>query len=295
MYPLLKQAVIAAAILLATSPLAAQTATLPQLAAEKLCACIGEVPQPDSVANRLQRCLPQALTKAAIQQGGLEAIGTVEGMKGALLKTQELATASCPPVRNAYVVQRTEHSYASSNIAAAQKAYDAGTALLEKQQYQQALPLFLKALKLDRKFVKAHDHAAICYRQLQDFKKAADYYAKSLAIFPEDDLALLNMAVVQNRLEKPDEARGYFEKLRYFHPYNPEGYFGAGKMALVASDFPAALDNLFQAHRLYTQQESPYLADSNKLISLLYGAMKENNQLDLFRNRAQQYNFEIKE
>ncbi|NVO85809.1 tetratricopeptide repeat protein [Hymenobacter terrestris] len=295
MLPFFKQAVVAATVLLAAGPLAAQTATLPQLAAEKLCACIGEGTQPNSVATRLQQCLSQALTEAAVQQGSLEAIGTVEDIQNAGLKTRELATASCPPVRNAYVVQRTERFYAPSSVAAAQKEYDAGTALLEKQQYKQALPFFLKALKLDRQFVKAHDHAAICYRQLQDFKKTADYYAKSLAIFPEGELALLNMAVVQNRLEKPDEARAYFEKLRFFHPYNPEGYFGAGKMALVASDFPAALDNLFQAHRLYTQQESPYLADSNKLISLLYGAMKKNNQLDLFRSRAQQYNFEIKE
>ena len=295
MLPFLKQAATTLVALLVAGPLAAQTATLPQLAAEKLCACVGETPQPDSAAARLQRCLPQALNEAAIQQGGLGAIGTMEGMKGALLKTQELATESCPPLRNAYVAQRTGQFYAPSNVAAAQQAYNTGTGLLEQQKYKEALPLFLQAIKLDRQFVKAHDHAAICYRKLQDFKKAAAYYEKSLAIFPEGDLALLNMAVVQNLLEKPNAARTYFEKLRFFHPYNPEGYFGLGKMALVAGEFPAALDNIFQAHRLYTEQESPYVADSNQLISILYNSMKEKDQLALFRSKAQEYQFDIQE
>ncbi|SET47760.1 Flp pilus assembly protein TadD, contains TPR repeats [Hymenobacter actinosclerus] len=295
MFSFLRQTAVALVALLAAGPLVAQTTSLPQLAAEKLCACVGEAPQPDSATARLQRCLPQALTDAAIQQGSLQAIGTVEGMQSALLKTRELATASCPPLRNAYVAQRTGQFYAPSNVAAAQQAYDTGTGLLEQQKYKEALPLFLQAIKLDRQFVKAHDHAAICYRKLQDFKKAATYYEKSLVIFPEGDLALLNMAVVQNLLEKPNAARTYFEKLRFFHPYNPEGYFGIGKMALVAGEFPAALDNLFRAHRLYTEQESPYVADSNKLIGLLYNSMKEKDQLALFRSKAQEYHFDIQE
>jgi Tfp pilus assembly protein PilF len=294
MLPLLKQASLAAALLLTASPLAAQTSTLPQLAAEKLCACVGVTPQSDSAAARLQRCLPKALVEAAAQQGSLQST-TVEGIQGALLKTRELAVVSCPPVRNAFVSQRTQHFYAPSATAAAQQAYEAGTTLLEKQQFREALPFFLQAIKHDRQFVKAYDHAAICYRQMKDFKKAAAYYEKSLDLFPEGDLALLNMAVVQNLLEKSAEARSYFDKLRFFHPYNPEGYFGVGKMALLANDFPAALDNLFQAHRLYEEQKSPYLTDSNKMIRLVYGVMKEKEQLALFRSKAQQYHFEIEE
>lgn len=295
MLSLLKQVAFSATLLLAAGPLTAQTSTLPQLAAEKLCACVGDTPQSDSAAVRLQRCLPQALTEAAVQQGSLQKMGTVEGIQSALLKTRELAVASCPSVRNAFVSQRTQNFYAPSATVAAQQAYAAGTTLLEKQQFQEALTFFLQAIKRDGQFVKAYDHAAICYRQAKNFKKAAAYYEKSLALFPEGDVALLNMAVVQNLLEKPAEARTYFDKLRFFHPYNPEGYFGVGKMALLANDFPAALDNLFQAHRLYEEQKSPYVADSNKLIGLLYGAMKEKGQLALFRSKAQEHHFTIQE
>lgn len=291
----MKQLLIAAAAFLLAGPLAAQKNTVPQLAAEKLCACIGETSQPDSAAARMQRCMPRAIADAALQLDNLKVMNTVEGIQGTMLKTRELAVKTCPPARNAYVAQRSKLLYAASNTPVAQQAYSAGTELLEKQHYQEALPLFLRAIKLDPQFVKAYDHAAICYRQTKNLKKAATYYEKSLALFPEGDLALLNMAVVQSLQEKPAEARTYFDKLRFFHPYNPEGYFGVGKMALLAGEFPAALDNLFQAHRLYAEQDSPYLADSNKMIGLLYGAMKEKNQLDLFRSKAQQYHFNIQE
>lgn len=291
----MKRILIAAAAFLLAGPLAAQKNTVPQLAAEKLCACIGETSQPDSAAARLQRCMPRAVADAALQLDNMRIMGTVEGIQGTMLETRKLAVASCPPVRNAFVSQRTQHFYAPSATAAAQQAYEAGTTLLEKQQFREALPFFLQAIKHDRQFVKAYDHAAICYRQINDFKKAAAYYEKSLDLFPEGDLALLNMAVVQNLLKKPAEARSYFDKLRFFHPYNPEGYFGVGKMALLASDFSSALDNLFQAHRLYEEQKSPYLTDSNKMIRLVYGVMKEHGQLALFQSKAQQYHFEIEE
>jgi tetratricopeptide (TPR) repeat protein len=291
----MKRILIAAAAFLLAGPLAAQKNTVPELAAEKLCACIGESSQPDSAVARLQRCMPRAIADAALQLDNMRVMNTVEGIQGTMLKTRELAVKACPPVRNAYVAQRSKLLYAASAIPAAQQTYEEGTKLLEKQQYQEALPLFLQALRLDNRFVKAYDHAAICYRQLQEYKKAATYYEKSLALFPEGDLALLNMAVVQGLQEKPNEARSTFQKLCFYHPYNPEGYFGVGKMALLAGEFPAALDNLFQAHHLYVEQDSPYLADSNKMIGLLYSAMKEKNQLDLFRRKAQQYHFNIQE
>lgn len=291
----MKRILIAVAALLLAGPLAAQKNTISELAAEKLCACIGETSQPDSAAARMQRCMPRAVADAALQLDNMRIMGTVEGIQGTMLETRKLAVASCPPVRNAFVAQRTQRFYSSSATVAAQQAYATGTTLLEKQHFQEALTFFLEAIKHDRQFVKAYDHAAICYRQTNNLKKAAAYYEKSLNLFPEGDLALLNMAVVQSLLGKPTEARTYFDKLRFFHPYNPEGYFGVGKMALLANDFPAALDNLFQAHRLYEEQKSPYLADSNKLISLLYGVMKEKDQLALFRSKAQEYHFTIQE
>ncbi|WP_167855591.1 tetratricopeptide repeat protein [Hymenobacter fodinae] len=234
----------------------------------------------------------------ALQEGDkaeAKALDTVEGIKGTISQAQELLVSNCPAVRDALIQQKTAKFYATSTVPAARKAYLKGEQLLIKKQYTEALPLFLQAAKQDPQFVKALDDAAVCYRQTQDLAQAATYYEKSMAIFPEGDLALLNMAVVKSLQEKTDEARTYYDKLRYFHPYNPEGYFGAGKLAVLRGDFPVAMQNLFTAHRLYVEEKSPYLSDSNRMLSLLYGEMKKKNQLDLFRSTAKEYNLQIDE
>ncbi|SNC61075.1 Tetratricopeptide repeat-containing protein [Hymenobacter gelipurpurascens] len=283
--------------LLLTVPAMAQQATLPQRLADKACDCIGQPAVPDSALTRLEKCLPQAFASVVKEGGGADAkvMNTVEGIRGSMRQAQELLGQSCPAVRNAVVQQKQTKFYATSSVASAAVAYQAGSDLLVKKQYAAALPHFLTAIKRDPQFVKALDDAAVCYRQTKDLKKAEAYYEKSLSVFPEGNLALLNMAVVKTLQHKDDDARTYYEKLRFFHPYDPEGYFGAGKMALLRRDFPQAMQNLFSAHRLYVEQESPYLSDSNRLLTVLYSAMKEQNQLDLFRSTAKEYNLNISE
>ncbi|RPD47985.1 hypothetical protein DNI29_11180 [Hymenobacter sediminis] len=283
--------------LLLAAPTLAQQKPLAQRTADHACSCIGTQVPTDTVLARLDKCLPQALTSVTSDGWAADgnAISTVEGMTSTLRQSRELLISSCPPVRNALVTRKTEEQYQLSAVPAARQAYEQGATLLKQKQYAQALPLFLQAAKQDPKFVMALDNAAICYRQTKDLKKAAAFYTKSLAVFPEGHLALLNMAVVQSMLEKPTEARSYYEQLRFVAPYNPEGYFGAGRLALLRQDFPQAMANLFAAHRLYVDQESPYLDDSSSMVSLLYKAMKEKGQLDQFRTTAKEYHLTINE
>lgn len=49
-------------------------------------------------------------------------------------------------------------------------------------------------MKLDNNFVYAIDHIAVCYRRLGEYKTAIKYYNKSLDIFPEGDIAIMNIA-----------------------------------------------------------------------------------------------------
>lgn len=280
-----------------TTPLFAQQKSLAQRAADKTCACIGRGVAADSLLARRDKCLPRAVGEIVAEGWAADqkVLGTVEGMTATVRQSKELLTASCAPVRHAEITRKTTAQYQVSAVPAARQAYQQGTELLTQKHYSEALALFLQAVKQDPGFVMALDHAAICYRQTQDLKKAASYYTKSLAVFPEGHVALLNMAVVQTLLEKPAEARRYYEQLRYVAPYNPEGYYGAGKIALLTQDFTAAMTNLFTAHRLYVEQESPYLNDSNTMLSLLYKGMKEKGQLDQFRATAKEFNLTIQD
>jgi hypothetical protein len=50
---------------------------------------------------------------------------------------------------------------------------------------------------------------------------------------------------------------------------------------------------MFQAYLIYKKTNSPYIHDSETLISNYYNFLKQNNQIDLFNKVATKYNINI--
>jgi tetratricopeptide (TPR) repeat protein len=134
---------------------------------------------------------------------------------------------------------------------------------------------------------------AISYRRQNNYKSAIVYYKKSLDIFPEGDVALLNIAVCYSFLLDKANTMKYYNQIKYLYPDNPEGYYGAAKVLFINADYESALDNLFISHRIYSENKSALSNDSQKLIELFYSKLKELNQLDLFESKAKEYGITI--
>ena len=139
----------------------------------------------------------------------------------------------------------------------------------------------------------AIDHLAISFRKQGNYKSAIKYYKESLEIFPEGHLALLNIAVCYSAIRDNEASIGSYEKLKFYYPKDPEGYFGLARMQFMNEDYENGLDNLFIAHRIYVETDSDYQKDSSGLISLFSEKLTELGKSDLVEKKAKEHNMNI--
>lgn len=255
----------------------------------------------DSIDNfeTLQDSIQPSITAAmatVMMKGTLEErkqIGTVEGIRGTLKEAFEILPSHCYNVRRLIIESKRKIFYKESDNLKANVHFDKGNDYMEKEDYKSARKEFESAVKLDDKFVYAIDHLAISYRRQNNYKSAITYYKKSLVIFPEGDVALLNIAVCYSFLSDKENTMKFYNQMKYLYPDNPEGYYGAAKFQFTNGDYENALENLFISHRIYSENKSELVNDSQKLIELFYSKLKELNQLNLFDSKAKEYGITI--
>lgn len=103
----------------------------------------------------------------------------------------------------------------------------------------------------------------------------------------------MNIGVAYTFKSDYKTAISYYQKLIEYHPNNAEGYFGAGKNYFMMKDDEKALDNIFMAHRIYTNEKSEYVKDSEQFIGAIYQRMKSEKKEDLFKKIAEKNNINI--
>ncbi|MNQ62977.1 photosystem I assembly protein Ycf3 [compost metagenome] len=222
-----------------------------------------------------------------------ESINTVDGIKNIIQKVSDAVIKKCPKLLPQEPEDKTTIFYADSKNEKAQNSYIIAKDFMKANNYKMAIEGLQLSLKEDPNFVLALDDIAVCYRQLNDLDNAIKYYKKSLDIFPEGDLALMNIGVIYTLKSDFKTAIEYYEKLIKFQPNNAEGYFGAGKNYFVLNDDEKALDNIFMAHVIYTNEKSEYVKDSEQLLGAIYQKMKSENKEDLFKKIAEKNNVKI--
>ncbi|MEI7727099.1 MAG: tetratricopeptide repeat protein [Bacteroidota bacterium] len=289
--------IISILIILFSLTCAIQAQSVQESIAKKACNCLASVVTLSELEDSLQNCITNAMADQ-LSDGSFDenkALTTVEGIQGTYKSIREILLSICFNVRKLIVEEKKKKHYKISADSLAREHYLRGNDFMEAGDYKNSTKEFQMAVKLDPGFVYAIDHLAISYRRQDDFKKAIKYYKQSLDVFPEGDLALLNIAVAYSFLEDYDHSLDFYSKLIFLYQDDPEGYFGAGKVYFLKSDYEKALDNLFTAHRMYLNTNSEYSKDSEKLISLVYSAMKKQNKLDLFETKSKEYNIQMKE
>lgn len=246
----------------------------------------------DSVNNSITKAMAKIMANGTNEERKI--MSTVEGIRNTLNKSKEIIPSYCPNIRRLVIERKTKIYYVRSENQKANDYFDNGNILMDEKAYKKAIKKFKSAAKLDKEFVFALDHIAICYRQLGKYDKALEYYEKSLAVFSEGNVALLNVGVIYHFLENYEKSAKTYYELAFLYPEDPEGYFGLARTFFVQEKYEAALNNLFVAHRIYVETESDYVKDSEKLLTYITAKLKEEGQLELLYKVAEEHDIIIK-
>lgn len=263
--------------------------------AMEICNCVDTIENMDSLDAKLNRCAPIAFE--TILENSSEEVqdiySTDEAFEETLKKAFEVLLSECPKIRLFIIEERRSTFYRPSDSENANRYYEAGNALLEKEDFKGAIKNYSKATKKDPQFIYAIDNLALSYRRSGDNKNAVKYYLKSLDLYPEGNFALQNLAVAYTNMKEYDMALESYDKLVYYYPADPEGYFGLGKVLVLVEDYEKAIDYVFIAHKIYTIQGSEYYKNTHELAIVIFNKLKEKNKLDLFYQKATEYGISV--
>lgn len=190
---------------------------------------------------------------------------------------------NCPSVKDKAGLSEKQSKNSMSDNEMAIKYYTAGIAETEVKNYKGAIDYYKKAVKEDPNFAFAWDNLGLSYRYIGDYDKAIDAYNESLKIDPNGMLPLQNIAIAYIYKEQYKNAIKAYKQLAKIDDSNPEVYYGIGNIyATSLKEYEKGLDNMCKAYNLYIEQKSPYRADAEKIINLIYSAMKENGDEEKF-------------
>lgn len=268
--------------------------TLEEKIANRACECIKSKTTVDDDAY--QNCITKSMAEIVLTDSdkkNREAINNVDGIQSLLKKVYEIMPIICQNKKKDESESKKNQFYSNSKNEDAQNSYIIAKDFMRDEKYKLAIEGLEIALKYDKNFVLAYDDIAVCHRQLNQFDKAIKYYKKSLKIYPEGDFALMNIGVIFTKKSEFKTAIEYYEKLIKFHPKNAEGYFGAGKNYFLINNYENALNNIFTAHRIYSEDKSEYVKDTEQLMGMMYQKLKSENKEELFNKIAEKNNIKI--
>ena len=135
-----------------------------------------------------------------------------------------------------------------------------------KDYVEKALTLLLEAYKSDSSDFSVNNNLGTAYMLKEDYTAAEQYYKAALAISPDDEDALFNLANALVKAGKPAEAVYNFSKITGKNPENLEAFVGLAKAQLQAGDGQSAYKNL-----LYVRSKNPSFrkAEVDSLIAVL--------------------------
>jgi tetratricopeptide (TPR) repeat protein len=206
---------------------------------------------------------------------------------------QKILFKDCQSLKALMASNNKESENSVSSKKKALEFYDQGQRYYNQEQYDLAIVQYNKAVKSDPNFAFAWDNLGLCYRKLNRYEEAIKCYKKSLEIEPKGTMPLQNIAVAYDYLKNYKAASETYLKLIAVTPDDAEGYYGAGNSFFSNQEFEKGLDYMFQAYLIYKKTNSPYIHDSETLISNYYNFLKQNNQIDLFNKVATKYNINI--
>jgi tetratricopeptide (TPR) repeat protein len=273
--------------------------------ADGICKCIDSIDSGsksrDSINSEIKACIDdkvmayQMIVRLSAAQKEAEASGEKstnveintnkesQTYKKYFYELQEYLMDNCPALKTKLATNDRTSDYSLSKNEEAMKFYRKGLEETQKGDFEAAILNYKKAVVYDSNFAFAYDNMGICYRRLNQYDAAIEAYEKSLKIDPNGTMPLQNIAIAYGYKGEFKKAIKAYERLAKITPNNPEVFYGIGLIYHSnLNDQEKALDNMCQALILYSEQNSAYRTDAERVISMIYKAMKDANQLEQF-------------
>jgi len=202
--------------------------------------------------------------------------------------------ANCKAIKQKVAATDLYSEKSLSSNEEALKYYNSGLNELENENYEDAITLFQKSIKIDNQFAFAYDNLGLCYRKINQFDKAIEYYNKSLEIDPTGEFPLQNLGIAYIYIKDYQSAVEAYRRLSKIRPDNPEVFYGLGQIyTYYLPNYELATDFMCQAFNLYTYQNSPYRTDAENMLLQLYEQFKQDNKEDVFLKILEDNNIKI--
>jgi tetratricopeptide (TPR) repeat protein len=131
-------------------------------------------------------------------------------------------------------------------------------------QYASAVQGLLRAIELDRRFVKAHDNLGLCYDALGKYDEAVRAYEEAVRLNRElkspSPWPPLNLGILLGRLDRPDEPEALFRESVRSDPRFPQGHYQLGTVLEKKGRLAEAILELDEAARLDPSYPEPLYA-----------------------------------
>ena len=236
----------------------------------------------DSLSNGGQDTIPQEIDIVLNPRAGYEEL-------------QELLMDRCVALENLLSSYNIEAEFSMSSDPEALALYESGNRALSIENYEEAIKMYKKALKKDKKFAFCWDNLGIAYRYSGDIDQAIASYEKSLKLDPKGRVALGNIAIAYELKGDYDEALLRYRNYAVAKPDDPEAYYGAGRMYHLKKDYENALHNMMKAYLIYKDTNNPYIQDAENNLAKYYVELKEQGREALFNEIGKEYNIEIED
>jgi tetratricopeptide (TPR) repeat protein len=99
---------------------------------------------------------------------------------------------------------------------------ETGNLLFDNGLFDEAIPFYQKALKIDSLNIGVQIDLAVCYFNLRNSEQAILEMKKALKIDPNHPKGLFNLGIIYYNLGMFEEVRKYWEKLMVIHPDSME-------------------------------------------------------------------------
>lgn len=201
---------------------------------------------------------------------------------------------SCKAMEEVMAANEVVNPQSVSENPEALDFYYKGVDAMQKEDLDNAIANFEKALLIDQYFAFAWDNLGLCYRKKEDYDGAIRAYQKSLAIDPKGVTPLQNIAIAYQFKKEYKKAIEAFKVLETIDKNDPEVYYGIGRTyALYMGELEKGLDYMCKAYNLYVEQKSPYRTDAEQVMSMIYAEMDKKGNADKFAKILKENNISI--
>ena len=146
-----------------------------------------------------------------------------------------------------------------------------GKKLLEKRQFQQAIPYFQKALKIQPHHPDIYLMLGNCFYELQQYEQAIQVYQEALQVAPDSPEIHANLGSIFVNRKQFDQAVYYYQQALKINPKMSGVYWNLAKLYQTKGEVETSLEYWNQALEL-----NPQLADADFNFRLANTCFKAN-------------------